>query len=63
MSRRELRNLSGVRLTANAAQLSLRDLRLRPLRAMPQPPQTTQFESPLEDALKRFLDTVEDQET
>ena len=58
MSARELRNLNGIRLTANAAQLSIRDLRLRPLRAMPQPPQTATHESPLEEALKQYLDTL-----
>lgn len=58
-ARRQLRDLGGLRLTANAAQLSLRDLRLRPLRAMPQPPQTTQFESPLEDALQKYVETVD----
>jgi hypothetical protein len=59
LSRRELRNLSGSRLTANAAQLSIRDLRLRPLRAVPQPPVTQQYESPLEHALQAYCDGLE----
>jgi hypothetical protein len=59
VSRREIRNLSGSRLVANAAQLSIRDLRLRPLRAVPHPPITQQFESPLEAALKQYLDALE----
>lgn len=58
MSRGQLRNLTGSRLIANAAQLSIRDLRLRPLRAMPEVPQTTQFESPLEEALKQYLEAA-----
>jgi hypothetical protein len=59
LSRRETRNLSGSRLVANVAQLSIRDLRLRPLRAVPQPPMTQQFESPLESALKLYLDSLD----
>ena len=58
MSRGQLRNLTGTRMIANAAQLSIRDLRLRPLRAMPEVPQTTQYESPLEEALKQYLDAL-----
>ena len=45
-------------LIANAAQLSIRDLRLRPLRPVVQEPSPTSFDSPLEQALKRYVDSL-----
>lgn len=47
-----------MRLTANAAQLSIRDLRLRPLRAVVQPPPPGDDTSPLESALLDYLDNL-----
>jgi hypothetical protein len=58
VSLRELRNLNGIRLTANAAQLSIRDLRLRPLRPMVEAPAPSAVDSPLEAALKQYLDSL-----
>jgi hypothetical protein len=56
VSPRTLRNHGELRLTANAAQLSLRDLRLRPLRAVVQVPAAEPAQSPLEAALLKYLD-------
>jgi len=47
------------KLTANVAQLSVRYLRVRPLRAVPQPPQAEPERSPLEAALLKFLEAQE----
>jgi hypothetical protein len=55
VSPRELRNLGGVRLTANSAQLSVRDLRMRPLRELPQPQIAPAQDSPLERAVLSYL--------
>jgi hypothetical protein len=53
---RSLREHGAVKLTANAAQLSIRDLRLRPLRAVVQVPRAEPEQSPLEAALLKYLD-------
>jgi len=53
---RALREHGAVKLTANAAQLSIRDLRLRPLRAVVQVPRAEPEQSPLEAALLKYLD-------
>jgi hypothetical protein len=58
LSPRTLRNHGELRLTANAAQLSIRDLRLRPLRAVVQAPTAEPQVSPLENALLAYLATV-----
>jgi hypothetical protein len=55
LSPRTLRNHGELKLTANAAQLSLRDLRLRPLRAVVEVPQADPEQSPLEAALLKYL--------
>jgi hypothetical protein len=58
VSPRALRRHGELRLTANAAQLSLKDLRLRPLRPVVQPPSVTNEPSPLESALLDYLDSL-----
>jgi hypothetical protein len=58
VSRAEAKARGAYRLTANAAQLSLRDLRLRPLRPLPHPPDVAPFESPLERALTEYLESL-----
>jgi len=58
LSARALRRHGELRLTANAAQLSLRDLRLRPLRPVVQEPPSVAEPSPLESALLDYLDTL-----
>jgi hypothetical protein len=56
MTSRTLREHGAVKLTANAAQLSIRDLRVRPLRAVVQAPKAEPEQSPLEAALLKYLD-------
>jgi hypothetical protein len=58
VSPRVLRRHGELRLTANAAQLSLRDLRLRPLRPVVQEPAPSSEQSPLEEALRAYLDSL-----
>jgi hypothetical protein len=58
VSPRVLRRHGELRLTANAAQLSLRDLRLRPLRPVVQEPPSANEPSPLETALLDYLDSL-----
>ena len=59
MSRNDLRHRSGVRLTANAAQLSLRDLRLKPLRELPELQAGAQLETELQRALKAYAESLD----
>jgi hypothetical protein len=47
-----------LQLTANAAQLSLRDLRLRPLRAVVQVPESEPEASPLENAVLAYAQSL-----
>jgi hypothetical protein len=56
VSPRTLRQHGELKLTANAAQLSIRDLRVRPLRAVVQVPKAEPERSPLEAALLKYLD-------
>ena len=58
MSPKTLRGHGELRLTANAAQLSIRDLRLRPLRPVVQAPTPSSEPSPLEEALRAYLDSL-----
>ncbi len=58
MRSRELRSNGARQLTANVAQLSIRDLRLRPLRPVVQAPTPDLRESPLEQALLGYLDAL-----
>jgi hypothetical protein len=58
VSRKELKANGAWRLVANAAQLSLRDLRYRPLRAVVQPKEAP-VESELEKALLAYVESVD----
>ena len=60
MSRRDLRSRRGFRITANAAQLSIRDLRMRPLREVVEQ-RASKDESPLERAILKYVESIEDQ--
>jgi hypothetical protein len=54
VTRRDLKAIGAMRIVANAAQLSIRDLRLRPLRAVIEPP-PFKNESQLERAILDYL--------
>ena len=59
MTRRDLKAIGALRIVANAAQLSIRDLRYRPLRAVVQQSEG-ELPSPLEKAVLSYVDSLDD---